>query len=85
MACPSEGRDASAWARGGTLFPHTLPHIHQKYSFSPYIFVKHNAVFLWSPLQRLEGQLTRGVLRTVRKIVTNYALLKTGDSSTVPS
>jgi hypothetical protein len=33
------GRDASAWAGRGTPFsPHTLPHLHQTYSFSLYLY-----------------------------------------------
>jgi hypothetical protein len=38
VASSSGGRDVSAWAHGG---PPCL-HIHQIYSFSPYLFIKHS-------------------------------------------
>ena len=42
VAGSSGGRDALAWACRGSSFLQSRLHIHQTYSFSPYIFTKHN-------------------------------------------
>jgi hypothetical protein len=42
LAGPSGGRDASAWVCRGTPFLKTWLHIHQTYSFSPYLSIRYN-------------------------------------------
>jgi hypothetical protein len=40
---PLGGRDASAWARGDTPFPHTWLHPHQTYPLFSLSFYKHTS------------------------------------------